>query len=77
MPAPIDFVKYLDLRNRVERRRRVNAIADWWADYLMAKYGDRGNALAACRRRQVATSRAPAAQRNHIWGQVAKRLRMY
>ncbi len=70
-----DLLRHLDPAERMERRRRIYAITDWWAEYLVEKYGDRGHALAACRRRQVATSRAPAALRNRIWGQVAQILK--
>ncbi len=70
-----DLLNHLDPRERMERRRRIYAIADWWAEHLVEKYGDRGKALFACRLRQVATSRAPAALRNHIWRQVAQRLK--
>jgi len=59
----------------MERRRRINAIADWWTLKLRQKYGTRGEALAACRKHQVATAKRGDALRNHIWSDVAKLLK--
>lgn len=75
MTKPIDFVRYLDLRKQVERRRRIYAIADWWALYLTKKYGGAGKARARCVQHQVSTAKRDSALRNHIWCQVNRRLK--
>lgn len=74
MSAPFDFVRYLSLKERMERRRRINAIADWWALYLVKKYGDAGQARARCVQHQVSTAKRDSALKNHIWCQVNRRL---
>lgn len=75
MQGPIDFVRVLNLKKRMERRRRIYAIADWWALYLVKKYGDVGQARARCVQHQVSTAKRDSALRNHIWSQVNKRLK--
>jgi hypothetical protein len=74
-PTLTELLRGLYPAVRKERRRRIYAIADWWALYLTEKYGTARNARAHCVRRQVATARTGAALRNHIWGQVAQRLK--
>ena len=75
MPSLTDILRHLDPAERMERRRRIYAIADWWALYLAKKYGGRGEALAACRRRQLATAKADASIRNHIWEMVYRSIK--
>jgi hypothetical protein len=70
-----DFVRYLDLRKRVERRRRIYAIADRLTDRLLRKYGDAGRARIACVAQMVSTARREVPPRNHIWCQVNRRLK--
>lgn len=77
MSAPFDFVKYLDLRKRVERRRRINAIADRLTARLISKYGDAPHARIGCVKQLVSTCQRPVALRNHIWCQVNRRLKDY
>lgn len=60
-------------RERMERRRRIHAIADWWTLKLRQKHAE--EALYRCRCHQVATAKSGAMLRNYIWGQVARRLR--
>jgi len=75
MATLTDLIRHFDPATRVERRRRIYAIADWWAAYLIQKHGDKAHALVACRRLQLGTSRVPAWLRNHIWCKVAERLK--
>ena len=70
-----DLLSHLNPAERMERRRRIYAIADWWALYLMKKYGLPRDARARCVKHQVATAKSGAGLRNHIWGQVAIRLK--
>ena len=61
--------------HRVERRRRVYAMADRWADRLIEKYGSAPEALARCRRHQLSTTEQYSSVRNHLWSQIAKRVK--
>lgn len=74
MQTLTDLLRHLDPRERMERRRRINAIADWWALKLRQKYGSKGEALAACRKHQVATAKRGDALRNHIWALASRKL---
>lgn len=71
------FLRHLDPRARVKRRRRIYAMADRWAAYLMEKYGDRGEALSRCREHLVATSKRDSGVRNYIWCKVYNGLQEY
>lgn len=58
---------------RIAARRRIEAIADYWALYLRSKHGE--EAAYRCRCHQVATTKNGAHLRNHIWCLVAHRLK--
>lgn len=73
MKTLTDIMGHLDPETRAERRRRIYAMADWWALKLREKHGD--GALYRCRCHQVATAKDGAGLRNHIWGRVAERLK--
>lgn len=75
MKSLTSLLGHLTPAARLQRRRRIYAMADRQAALLLDKYGDREMALAACRRRQLATTAAPAALRNHVWGRVAQILK--
>jgi hypothetical protein len=69
------ILRHFSPAERMERRRRINAIADWWALYLVKKYGLPRDARARCVKHQVSTAKGGAGLRNHIWGQVAQQLK--
>lgn len=64
---------HLSPQKRLETRRRINAIVDFWTKHLRHKYGD--EALYRCRCHQVTTAKNGSLIRNRIWSQVAVQLR--
>lgn len=75
MPTLTTLLRHLSPMHRVERRRRIYALADRWTDRLIDKYGRPPEALARCRRHQLSTTEHNAPFRNHLWSQIAKRLK--
>ncbi len=73
MKSLTEFLGAMHPRKRLERRRRIYAIADWWAVKLRHKHGE--EALYRCRCHQVTTAKNGAVLRNKLWSEVAKRLR--
>ena len=64
----------LDPRERMERRRRIEATAEWWALYLVNKYGKNASRF-RCRQLMALTSKTDAHLRNHIWARVYRNLK--
>lgn len=58
---------------RLERRRRIEAIANRWSDYLRSKHGEA--ALYRCRQHQIAATKNNSPLRNRIWSMVSQLLR--
>ncbi|GJL94313.1 MAG: hypothetical protein DHS20C05_07180 [Hyphococcus sp.] len=73
MKTLTDILGSMDPRERMERRRRIEAIADWWALKLRQKHGD--EAEYRCRHHMVNTVKMGAGLRNHIWSRVYRQLR--
>lgn len=72
-PNLTNLLRHLSPTARMERRQRIHAMADRWAERLRAKHGEK--AAYRCRRHQVATAKVGGGLRNHIWCQVAHRLK--
>ncbi len=70
-----DLMRHLSLQERIEHRRRIEAIADYWALKLWQKHGD--GAKARCIKHQISTTKNKADLRNHIWCKVNRRLKLY
>ena len=73
MPTLISLLRHLSPAVRMEQRRRIEAIANRWADYLRWKHGD--SALYRCRLHQIATTKNNSHLRNRIWSMVSQLLR--
>lgn len=73
-PRLTELLRPFKLAERVEKRRRIEAMADRWADYLRTRH-DRRTALAHCRRKMAfCAARAPGVRRI-VWIKVFQRLR--
>lgn len=64
---------HLPTPQRVEYRRRINAMVDSWADYMQAKYGP--GAIRQLRLRMIQTTKRDEHFRNHLWSRVYRKLR--
>jgi hypothetical protein len=65
-------ISHLPIMRRIQARRRVEAIADHWALFLKARYGN--HAVGRCRQKMAACSRYSAGMRWQIWTKVYSRL---
>lgn len=67
-----DLIRHLSPRERIKRRRRIEAMAQRWAVYLQEKHGD--EAKYRCRHHMVNTAKMGSGIRNHVWAKVSRLL---
>ena len=69
-----EILARLSPEQRLQRRRRIEAIAWRWTERLTRKYGSAG-ALAVCRRKLVYCIRHAPGLRETLWNRVYRNLR--
>lgn len=72
-PAPLTkAISRNPIARRIEIRRRIEAVADHWALFMKARYGN--SAVGRCRRKMAACARHSPGMRWQIWTKVYQRL---
>lgn len=72
-----DLIRYLSISSRLKARRRIEAIARYFAETMELRHG-KGEALARVRRRLVFCARGNVrGVRWHVWCRVLSYLRGY